>query len=274
VQSGGVGIALLDGLSRLGIGVSSFASLGDKYDVSGNDMLQWWESDGRTELALLHLESFGSPRAFSRTARRVTRRMPVLTVDAGRTEAGRRAAASHTAAAATRTMTRQALFTQAGITATRSVGELLETAALMHSQPLPAGTRVAIVTNAGGAGVLAADGCTEAGLSLPPLPPDVIDDLLAVLPQGAAVGNPVDATAAVTEDQLANCLDRLMRHPGVDAVLVALVPTAVAAATGDDLSRALTEAPAHRAKPIAAVRLEQDVPVRLLPAADGGTIPS
>ena len=83
VQSGGVGIALLDGLSRLGIGVSSFVSLGDKYDVSGNDMLQWWESDGRTDLALLHLESFGNPRAFSRTARRVTRRMPVLTVDAG-----------------------------------------------------------------------------------------------------------------------------------------------------------------------------------------------
>ncbi|QTE01983.1 GNAT family N-acetyltransferase [Streptomyces cyanogenus] len=274
VQSGGVGIALLDGLSRLGIGVSSFASLGDKYDVSGNDMLQWWESDGRTELALLHLESFGSPRAFSRTARRVTRRMPVLTVDAGRTEAGRRAAASHTAAAATRTMTRQALFTQAGITATRSVGELLETAALMHSQPLLAGTRVAIVTNAGGAGVLAADACTEAGLALPPLPADVIDDLLAVLPRGAAVGNPVDATAAVTENQLADCVDRLTRHPGVDAVLVALVPTAVAAATGDDLVRALTDAPAHRAKPVAAVRLEQDLPVKLLPATDGGTIPS
>lgn len=135
VQSGGVGIAVLDGLSRLGVGVSSFVSLGDKYDVSGNDMLQWWESDGRTELALLHLESFGSPRAFSRTARRVTRRMPVLTVDAGRTDAGRRAAASHTAAAATRTMTRGALFTQAGITATHSVGELLEAAALLHSQP-------------------------------------------------------------------------------------------------------------------------------------------
>ncbi|MFF9000480.1 GNAT family N-acetyltransferase [Streptomyces achromogenes] len=274
VQSGGVGIALLDGLSRLGIGVSSFASLGDKYDVSGNDMLQWWESDGRTELALLHLESFGSPRAFSRTARRVTRRMPVLTVDAGRTEAGRRAAASHTAAAATRTMTRQALFTQAGITATRSIGELLETAALLHSQPLPAGTRVAIVTNAGGAGVLAADACTEAGLSLPPLPSEVIDDLLAVLPQGAAAGNPVDATAAVTEEKLAAGLDRLMRHPGIDAVLVALVPTAVAAATGDDLVRALTDAPAHRNKPITAVRLEQDLPVKLLPAADGGTIPS
>ncbi|MFE9650643.1 GNAT family N-acetyltransferase [Streptomyces sp. NPDC006365] len=274
VQSGGVGIALLDGLSRLGIGISSFASLGDKYDVSGNDMLQWWESDGRTELALLHLESFGSPRAFSHTARRVTRRMPVLTVDAGRTEAGRRAASSHTAAAATRTMTRGALFTQAGITATRSVGELLEAAALMHSQPLPAGLRVAIVTNAGGAGVLAADACAEAGLQLPAPTPELIDDLLAVLPDGAAVGNPVDATAAVTEEQLANCVERIMRHGGVDAVLVALVPTAVAAATGDDLVRALTRAPGRGPKPIAAVRLEQALPVELLPAADGGTVPA
>lgn len=274
VQSGGVGIALLDGLSRLGIGVSSFASLGDKYDVSGNDMLQWWESDGRTGLTLLHLESFGSPRAFSRTARRVTRRMPVLTVDAGRTDAGRRAAASHTAAAATRTMTRGALFTQAGITASRSIGELFETAALLHSQPLPAGSRVAIVTNAGGAGVLAADACAEAGLSLPAPTSELIDDLLAVLPEGAAVGNPVDATAAVAEEQLTDCVDRIMRYGGVDAVLVVLVPTAVAAATGDDLVRALTRAPGRRPKPIVAVRLEQGLPVELLPATEDGTIPS
>ncbi|MEU6378720.1 GNAT family N-acetyltransferase [Streptomyces sp. NPDC046909] len=274
VQSGGVGIALLDGLSRLGIGVSSFASLGDKYDVSGNDLLQWWESDGRTELALLHLESFGSPRAFSRTARRVTRRLPVLTVDAGRTEAGRRAAASHTAAAATRTMTRAALFTQAGITAAGSIGELLETAALLHSQPLPAGPRVAIVTNAGGAGVLAADACAEAGLQLPVPTPELIDDLLAALPDGAAAGNPVDATAAVTEEQLTDCVDRIMRHGGIDAVLVALVPTAVAVATGDDLVRALTRAGGHRPKPLALIRLEQALPVELLPTEADGTLPS
>ncbi|MFE2646483.1 GNAT family N-acetyltransferase [Streptomyces nigra] len=274
VQSGGIGIAFLEGLSRLGIGVSTFASLGDKYDVSGNDMLQWWESDGRTDLALLHLESFGNPRAFSRTARRVTRRMPVLTVDAGRTDAGRRAAASHTAAAATGTMTRQALFHQAGVIATRSVGELLETAALLHAQPLPAGTRVAVLTNAGGAGVLAADACAEAGLTLNPPSPELADRLLALLPAGASVGNPVDATAAVTEDALRTCVERLAAHPSVDAVLVALVPTAVAAATGDDLGRALTRGPGRRAKPVVVVRLEQDVPVTLLPVTDGEAIPS
>ncbi|MEU6054564.1 GNAT family N-acetyltransferase [Streptomyces xanthochromogenes] len=274
VQSGGVGIALLDGLSRLGIGVSTFASLGDKYDVSGNDMLQWWESDGRTELALLHLESFGNPRAFSRTARRVARRIPVLTVDAGRTEAGRRAAASHTAAAATRTMTRRALFAQAGITATSTIAELLETAALLHSQPLPSGSRVAVVTNAGGAGVLAADACAEAGLVLAPLGADVVGDLLALLPQGARPGNPVDATAAVSEAQLGHCVDRLVGHPGIDAVLVVLVPTALAEATGDDLTRALLRGPGQRARPVVAVRLGQDVPVTLLPTEDGSSVPA
>ncbi|MDT0449533.1 bifunctional acetate--CoA ligase family protein/GNAT family N-acetyltransferase [Streptomyces hesseae] len=273
-QSGGVGIALLDGLSRLGIGVSTFVSLGDKYDVSGNDLLQWWEEDGRTDLAVLHLESFGSPRAFSRTARRVSRRMPVLTVDAGRSEAGRRAAASHTAAAATPTMTRQALFHQAGIIATRTIGELLDTTALLHAQPLPAGNRVVVVTNAGGVGVLAADACSEAGLSVRPLEPGLAAEVAAALPEGAAVGNPVDATAAVPEDRLRACVDLLAAHRDVDAVLGVLVPTALAAATGDDLVRAFTHAPARVPCTTALVLVDRPARVELLPAERGGAVPS
>ncbi|MEV5983238.1 GNAT family N-acetyltransferase [Streptomyces sp. NPDC052114] len=274
VQSGGVGIAMLHGLSRLGLGISSFVSLGEKYDVSSNDLLQWWESDGVTDLVLLHLESFGNPRAFSRTARRVTRRIPVLTVDVGRTREGRRAAALHSAAAATRTMTRQALFTQAGIIATRSIGELLGTAALLHSQRAPAGRRVVVVTNAGGAGVLAADACAEAGLTLPKLPVEVVDDLNGILPKGATTANPVDARADVTEDQLGRCVDRLVRDGCADVVLLVLVPTAVAAATGDDLRRALTCAPGRRSRTVAAVRLDQEASVRLLPCAGSGSVPS
>ncbi|MFF8843389.1 GNAT family N-acetyltransferase [Streptomyces sp. NPDC015127] len=273
VQSGGVGIALLTGLSRLGIGVSSFVSLGDKYDVSGNDMLQWWESDNRTDLALLHLESFGNPRAFSRTARRVTRRMPVLTVDAGRTDAGRRAAASHTAAAATPTMTRQALFRQAGITATRSIAELLDTAALLHTQPPPTGRRVAVVSNAGGTGVLAADACVEAGLTVSSFTPELVERLLATLPVSACATNPVDTSAAVSEDQLRDCLDVLTAHAEVDAVLVSLVPTAVATATGDDLTRAVTEAAEHSACTLAAVLPDQEASVLLL-TTGAGAVPA
>ncbi|MFJ2349859.1 bifunctional acetate--CoA ligase family protein/GNAT family N-acetyltransferase [Streptomyces antimycoticus] len=274
VQSGGVGIALLEQFGRLGVGVSSFASLGDKYDVSGNDMLQWWEADARTRLAVLHLESFGNPRAFSRTARRVARTMPVLTVDAGRSEAGRRAAASHTAAAATPTMTRGALFTQAGIIATRSIAELVDTTALLHAQPLPAGIRVAVVSNAGGTGVLAADACVDAGLAVPALDVGLAGELRAVLPPGAATSNPVDTTAAVTADRMRSCVDRLAAHGTVDAVLVVLVPTALATGTRDDPLLALTGAPGRWPRPVAAVLLDQEAPVRLLASADDRPVPA
>ncbi|MFB7667728.1 GNAT family N-acetyltransferase [Kitasatospora sp. NPDC056138] len=275
VQSGGVGIALLERLTWLGIGVSSFVSLGDKYDVSGNDLLQWWESDGSTDLALLHLESFGNPRAFSRTARRVTRRFPILTVDAGRSPAGRRGAASHTAAAATPTVAREALFRQAGITATRSLSELVDTAALLHSQPLPS-TRcaVAVVSNAGGVGILAADACADAGLTQLELPPDITAELRDLLPDGSATANPVDTTAAVRPVELAACLDTLARSRAVDALLVCLVPTALATGPHDDPVRALLDGPARRRVPVAAVLLGQEVPVRYLTCSDGGRIPS
>src|SRR5262249_40518801 len=160
VQSGGVGVALLEHFSRLGIGISSFASVGDKMDVSGNDLLMWWEQDGLTKLAVLYMESLGRPRKFARIARRVSARIPVLTVHAGRSTPG------HRAAAAAPLTPRKALFEQAGIIAPSSLGALLDTAVLLANQPVPAGRQVAIVTNAGGAGVLAADACVEAGLSV------------------------------------------------------------------------------------------------------------
>ncbi|MFF2750531.1 GNAT family N-acetyltransferase [Kitasatospora sp. NPDC058048] len=270
VQSGGVGIALLSRLAWLGIGVSSFVSLGDKYDVSGNDLLQWWEADGRTDLALLHLESFGNPRAFARTARRVTGSIPVLTVDAGRSTAGRRGAASHTAAAATPTVTREALFRQAGITATRGIEELVEAAALLRAQPLPAPRgAVAVVSNAGGIGILAADACAEAGLELPELP----TELGKLLPPGASVRNPVDTTAAIGPTELALFLRALEREEAVDAILVCLVPTALGTTPAQDPVRALLEGPARRRVPIAAVLLDQQVPVRYRTCADGGMVP-
>ncbi|MES4903197.1 MULTISPECIES: GNAT family N-acetyltransferase [unclassified Streptomyces] len=274
VQSGGVGIALLERLGRLGVGISSFVSLGDKYDVSGNDMLQWWESDQSTRLAVLHLESFGNPRAFSRTARRVARSMPVLTVDAGRSDAGRRAAASHTAAAATPTMTRRALFTQAGIIATHSIAELVDTAALLYAQPPPAGGDVAVVSNAGGAAVLAADACVEAGLNVPALDTALADELRTLLPPGAATANPVDTTAAVTADRLRACVDRLTAHGAVDAVLVALVPTALATGTDQDPLLALTGTPGRHPRPVLAVLLDQEAPVRLLMSTDDRAVPA
>ncbi|MFE5330358.1 GNAT family N-acetyltransferase [Embleya sp. NPDC056575] len=267
VQSGGVGIALIEQLNRLGIGVSTFASLGDKYDVSGNDMLQWWQADPRTTMAILHLESFGNPRKFSRIARTVGRVKPVLTVDAGRSAAGRRAAGSHTAAAVTPTVARGALFRQAGVTAVQTLGDLVAVAALLHAQPLPDGASVAVIGNAGGAGVLAADACVDAGLAVPRFGPDLEADLRALLPAGAACANPVDTTATVDGETLRRCVDRVLAAGHVDAVVLALAPTALGDPLGD-----LLEGPAVRARPVLVIAPERGAAVELLPAV-GGTVP-
>ena len=266
VQSGGVGVALLEHFSRLGIGISSFASVGDKLDVSGNDMLQWWAGDGRTRLAVLYLESFGNPRKFARSAARVSASMPVLTVHAGRSAPGQRAAASHTAAAAAPLITRQALFEQAGVIATTSLGELLEAAVLLAEQPVPAGRRVSIISNAGGAGVLAADACVEAGLSVAIPSRQAQAQLTGLLPAAAAVGGPIDTTAAVSADAFAAALAAAAGDAGVDAVLALVVPTAAS-----DLIPALTAA--QLPVPLAAVVLDQAESVRLLPSTGSGAGP-
>jgi acyl-CoA synthetase (NDP forming)/GNAT superfamily N-acetyltransferase len=266
VQSGGIGISLLGHLSRLGIGVSSFASVGDKYDVSSNDMLTWWEKDPCTKLAVLYVESFGSPRKFARTARRVGQRMPVLTVVGGRSADGQRAAASHTAAAATPMVTQEALFAQAGIIAAAGLGELVEAAALLACQPLPAGERVAIVSNAGGAGVLTADACGDDGLRVAVLSRATQRRLGRLLPPGAAVAGPVDTTAAVGQDAFRACLEQVAADDGVDALLAVAVPTAIA-----DLTQAISTAKVT--KPMAVAVLDQPETVRLIRHSDQEILP-
>ena len=266
-QSGGLGFALADRLSRLGVGVSSFASVGNKYDVSSNDMLMWWEQDDTTKLAILYIESFGNPRKFARTARRVGRTMPVLTVHAGRSDSGQRAAVSHTAAAVTPLVSREALFEQAGIVATNTLGELLDVAVLLASQPVPAGRHVAVVSNVGGAGVLAADACAQYGLTVHRLTGETRRRLHALVPRSGSVTGPVDTTATVAEESFRRCLELTAADEGVDAVLALVLPTA---ATGD-LMHAIRTADVH--VPLAAVVLDQAAGIemmpRVLPAADG-----
>jgi acyl-CoA synthetase (NDP forming) len=245
VQSGGVGIALLEQLSRLGIGVSSFLSAGDKYDVSTTDMLTWWAQDEVTQLAVLYVESFGNPRKFAGTARRVAQRMPVLTVVGARSPAGHRAS-SHTAAAAAPPMTQEAMFDQAGVIATRSLGELVDTAALLACQPLPAGNRVAIIANASGAGALAADACADHGLQVVKLGSATRRALRRLLPPDAVVTGPVDTTSMVTTETFRACLEEVAADEAVDAVLAVAVPTAFS-----DLSAAVAEAVVS--KPLAVV---------------------
>jgi acyl-CoA synthetase (NDP forming) len=187
--------------------------------------------------------------------------MPVLTVVGGRSVAGQVAAASHTAAAATPLVTQEALFGQAGIIAVPGLGELVDVAALVATQPLPAGERVAIVTNAGGAGVLAADACGDHGLRVPALSAATRRRLAGLLPSGAAVTNPVDTTAAVSQDAFRACLEEVAADDGIDAVLAVTVPTAIA-----DLIEAVRTS--RVAKPLAAAALDQRETVRLLPRSE------
>ena len=258
LQSGGVGVVLLEHLSRLGIGISSFVSLGDKDDVSGNDMLLWWESDAATKLAVLYLDSFGNPRKFARTARAVGRTMPILTVNVGRSAAGLRLAAVRAAAAAVPQLTRQALFEQAGVIATANFGELLDATALLASQPVPAGHRVGVVSNTRGGGMLAADACGDVGLQVASLAGDTQRALQDLLPPDAAVAGPVDTTAAVSPGLFRRCLELVGADPGVDAVLALTATTAT--------SDLVPEVRAARLPvPIAAAVMDQVEGVRLLP---------
>jgi acyl-CoA synthetase (NDP forming)/GNAT superfamily N-acetyltransferase len=261
LQSGGVGIVLLEHLSRLGVGISSFVSLGDKDDVSGNDMLLWWESDAATKLAVLYLDSFGNPRKFARTARAVGRSMPVLTIDVGRSAAGRRLAAMRAAAAATPQLTRQALFEQAGVIASANLGELLDAAALLAAQPIPAGRRVGVVANTRGGGVLAADACADAGLQVVTLAGTTRQALRELLPAVAAVAGPVDTSSTVRPGQFRRCLELVGADPGVDAVLAVTATTA----TSDLVAEVCA---ARLPVPVAAAIMDQIEAVRLLPGPD------
>ena len=269
LQSGGVGVVLLEHLSRLGVGISSFVSLGDKDDVSGNDMLLWCESDKATKLAVLYLESFGNPRKFARTARRVGRAKPVLTVNVGRSAAGRRLAAARAAVAEAPMLTRQALLEQAGMIAAANLGELLDAVALLASQPVPLGPRVAVVSNNRGGGMLAADVFGDARLQVASLAADTRRALRDMLPAGAAVAGLVDTTAAIASGIFRQCLELVGADPGVDAVLALTATTAT--------SDVVPEVSAARLPvPIAAAVMDQVEAVRLLrsPNEDNPAVPA
>ena len=261
-STGGTGFVLLEHLSRLGVGISSLVSFGDKDDVSGTDMLQWWEVDEQTKLALLYLESIGNPPKFARTARRVGRTIPVLTVNVGRSATGKRLAGARATKAATPLVTRQALFEQAGIIAVADLGELLDAAALLAVQPVPAGDRVGVVSNTRGGVVLAADACADAGLQIAGLTWDTRRALRELLGGHAEVAGPVDTTLLVTPGSFRRSLELVAADPGVDVVLALTATTA-----GGDL---VPEIGAARLPvPIAAAVMDQVEVVRLLPAPDG-----
>jgi len=255
-QSGALGLALLEEADERGLGLSSFVSIGNKADVSSNDLLEYWQDDPNTDVVLLYLESFGNPRKFARVASRVARTKPILAMRSGTSRSGARAASSHTAALAGSDAAVEALFWQAGVLRARTLEELLDAAVLLSSQPLPRGNRIAVVTNAGGLGILCADACEAAGLSLPPLEPATTAALARVVPAEASSANPVDLLGSATAGTYEVALPIVLADPGIDAVIVLFVPPVVA--TTADVAAAIASVSATADKPILPVVISAD----------------
>ncbi len=227
-QSGGLGIAIIEAASRMGLGLSSFVSIGNKADISGNDLLEYWEHDADTGVLLLYLESFGNPRRFARIARRVGQTKPIVAVKSGRSPAGARASASHTGALLSASdVTVDALFEQSGVIRTDTMHELFDVGALLSTQPVPAGARVAIVTNAGGPGIMCADACQAAGLEVVELSKEVRERLAAFLAPEASLGNPVDMIATASAASYRHAIEALVQERACDAIIAIFVPPLV-----------------------------------------------
>ncbi len=240
-QSGALGLALIDLASDRSLGVSSFASIGNRADITANDLLEYWEGDQATEVALLYIESFSDPRRFSRVARRVGREMPIVVVKSGRSAAGQRATSSHTGALiAASDVTADALFDQAGVIRTESLAELLDVASLLANQPLPQGGRVGIVTNAGGPGIMCADACEAAGLEVPELPDELRNTLLEFLPAEAGLLNPIDMIATATAGHYRATIRSVAEWDGIEALIVIFIRPLLTRA--EDVAEAIRQA--------------------------------
>lgn len=262
-QSGALGLTILDYARALNIGISSFVSIGNKADVSGNDLLEHWEADPRTSVILLYLESFGNPAKFSRLARRISRSKPIVALKSGRSPGGARAAASHTGALASSDHFVDALFHQSGVIRTDTVTELFDVATLLSRQPVPRGRHVAILTNAGGPGILAADACEGHGLVMAKLAADTQAALRALLPEAASVNNPVDMLASAPPEHYAEALQLLMHDNNVHSVIVIFIPLMVteADAVAQAIAATVKRGP-H--KPVAGVFMRSAAPPEVL----------
>jgi acetate---CoA ligase (ADP-forming) len=274
-QSGAYGIAALDHAERWGLGLSSFVSMGNKADLSGNDFLRFWEQDPGTDLVLLYLEELGNPQRFGQICRRLTASKPVVVVKSGRSAAGRRAASSHTGALLQASEAAvDALFDHAGVIRVETLDEQLDVAELLAHQPLPLGDRVAIVTNAGGPAISCVDAGMAAGLRVEPLTEDTRRALADHLPPAAALTNPVDMLAAATSADFRRTIEVVAADPGVDAI-IAIFLQALPGRGADTVLRAIRAAARRTdipvlaafmtAQPASAADVEHDVPVYATP---------
>lgn len=255
-QSGALGLAIMEFANSSGLGISTFVSVGNKADISGNDLLRYWESDEDTDVILLYLESFGNPKKFSEIARRVGRKKPIAVVKSGRSAAGARATSSHTGALlAASDVTVDALFRQAGVVRTDTLAELFDVASVFANQPLPEGNRVGIITNAGGPAILCADACEARGLDIPILSDTSQTRLREFLPAGASVGNPVDMIASAPAEHYQKAIEIVGSDENIDSLIVIFTPPLVTRA--DDVAKSIVKAVKQigKSKPVLSVFL-------------------
>ncbi len=239
-QSGALGLALLDHAKAINLGIAHFVSFGNRMDISTDDLLEYWEDDVNTDVIVLYQESFGDPRKFGRIARRVSHKKPVIAVKAGRSAVGAKAASSHTGALAASDVAVDALFRHSGVIRVTTIEEMFNAAEVLTHQPLPKSANVAILTNAGGPGVLAADACESMGLKVPPLSEDTQKRLREFLPNSAAVLNPVDMIATAPPQSFKRSLQIILEDPGIDSVIVIYIPPMVT--KPQDVARSVDEA--------------------------------
>lgn len=252
-QSGAFGIAFLSAAAGAGAGIAQFVSIGNKADVSGNDLLLAWESDPRTRVIGMYLESVGDARRFVRIARRVSTHKPIIAIKSGRTSVGQRAGASHTAAAATSDVAMDAMFDAAGVLRVTTIAEMVGAARVFGEQPLPAGRRLVIIGNSGGPGILAADASVGAGLDVVDLDAEVSAALAAAVPGAASTQNPIDLGAAVTPDEVAKALTVILERSDADMVMTVFTDVAVTSAA--QIADAVAAAAAHTDKTIVATQV-------------------
>jgi acetyltransferase len=251
-QSGALGAAILEHARDLNLGISQFISVGNKLDISGNDIIEYWAQDERTQVILLYLESFGNPRKFTKLARDIVKRKPIIAVKSGRTWAGAKAASSHTGALAGLDVGSHALFEQCGVLRVNTVERLFDLAQAFSKQPLPKGKRTAILTNAGGPGIMATDAVVSVGLEMAKFDKKTIEELHKFLSPEASFANPLDMIASASEENYYKCLKLLLADDGVDAVIVIFVHPVHIDAKG--IAQCIIKASqAHRDRPVLCV---------------------
>lgn len=223
-QSGAMGEAIMSQAKEMGIGFSVVASIGNKADISSNDMLEYFKDDPNTDVILMYLENFGNPRNFTRIAREVSQVKPIVAVKSGRTKLGAKAASSHTGALAGLDVGVDALFEQTGIMRVDTVEELFDVAMALSSQPIPKGNRVVVVTNAGGPGILATDALINEGMEMPNLAPQTIKALRAFSSTEASFSNPMDMVAGAGPKEFRLTLEAIQKDKRFDTIIPIFVP--------------------------------------------------